>query len=467
MVFSASNTSLWTAIIQFSIISCFLIIANILRRKIRFIDRSLLPVAVIAGFILLLLKEFNILSIDKTFMESLTYHCTAIGFIALGLRTPSSHAIKSGSSGAKSAGLKSGMLIVSTYLVQAVVGLSVTMLIAYLFMPDLFMASGLLLPLGFGQGPGQAYNIGTTYQSLGFVGGSSYGLAIASMGFIWAAFGGATYMVMLRKKGLKINARMQEPAKVTSEMIEEEDEVPLTEALDKFTIQIALIFIVYLATYLLSKGATSLLANATFLGNMANTISSLIWGFNFLIGSSLALLVNVILSKLKDFKVMHRQYRNNYMLNRISGLAFDIMITASISSIALADLKNLWIPFLLITTVGGIITILYLKFLCKRVYPEYPVEGFFSMYGMLTGTVSTGVMLLREIDPNFKTPAATNLVTGSSTAIILGFPLLLMVGLAPNSVSMLFIIIGICLVYGSILTYLLVRKKKGKPVDVG
>ena len=200
---------------------------------------------------------------------------------------------------------------------------------------------------------------------------------------------------------------------------------------------------------------------------MANTISSLIWGFNFLIGSSLALLVNVILSKLKDFKVMHRQYRNNYMLNRISGLAFDIMITASISSIALADLKNLWIPFLLITTVGGIITILYLKFLCKRVYPEYPVEGFFSMYGMLTGTVSTGVMLLREIDPNFKTPAATNLVTGSSTAIILGFPLLLMVGLAPNSVSMLFIIIGICLVYGSILTYLLVRKKKGKPVDVG
>lgn len=467
MVFSASNTSLWTAIIQFSIISCFLIIANILRRKIRFIDRSLLPVAVIAGFILLLLKEFNILSIDKTFMESLTYHCTAIGFIALGLRTPSSHAIKSGSSGAKSAGLKSGMLIVSTYLVQAVVGLSVTMLIAYLFMPDLFMASGLLLPLGFGQGPGQAYNIGTTYQSLGFVGGSSYGLAIASMGFIWAAFGGATYMVMLRKKGLKINARMQEPAKVTSEMIEEEDEVPLTEALDKFTIQIALIFIVYLATYLLSKGATSLLANATFLGSMGNTISSLIWGFNFLIGSSLALLVNVILSKLKDFKVMHRQYRNNYMLNRISGLAFDIMITASISSIALADLKNLWIPFLLITTVGGIITILYLKFLCKRVYPEYPVEGFFSMYGMLTGTVSTGVMLLREIDPNFKTPAATNLVTGSSTAIILGFPLLLMVGLAPNSVSMLFIIIGICLVYGSILTYLLVRKKKGKPVDVG
>jgi ESS family glutamate:Na+ symporter len=248
MVFSASNTELWSALIQFAIISCFLILANILRRKIRFIDRSLLPVAVIAGFILLFVKEFGILSINKTFMESLTYHCTAIGFIALGLRVPSSHDIKTGSTSAKSVGIKSGMLIVSTYLLQAIIGLGLTMLIAYLFMPDLFMASGILLPLGFGQGPGQAYNIGTTYQSLGFAGGSSYGLAIASMGFIWASIGGASYMVMLRKKGLKINARIRNTDAVTSELIESPDEVPLTEALDKFTIQIALIFIVYLAT---------------------------------------------------------------------------------------------------------------------------------------------------------------------------------------------------------------------------
>jgi len=42
----------------------------------------------------------------------------------------------------------------------------------------------------------------------------------------------------------------------------------------------------------------------------------------------------------------------------------------------------------------------------------------------------------------------------------LGFPLLLMVGMAPNSTSMLFIIIGVCLLYGSLLTYLLIRGKK-------
>ena len=32
------------------------------------------------------------------------------------------------------------------------------------------------------------------------------------------------------------------------------------------------------------------------------------------------------------------------------------------------------------------------------------------MYGMLTGTASTGIILLREIDGEFKTPASDNMV---------------------------------------------------------
>ena len=50
---------------------------------------------------------------------------------------------------------------------------------------------------------------------------------------------------------------------------------------------------------------------------------------------------------------------------------------------------------------------------------------------MLTGTASTGVILLREIDPLFKTPAATNLVYQQLWAIVFGFPMLLLLGYAP------------------------------------
>ena len=52
------------------------------------------------------------------------------------------------------------------------------------------------------------------------------------------------------------------------------------------------------------------------------------------------------------------------------------------------------------------------------------------MYGMLTGTASTGVILLREIDGEFQTPAADNLVYQNFPAIAFGFPMMLLASLA-------------------------------------
>ena len=49
---------------------------------------------------------------------------------------------------------------------------------------------------------------------------------------------------------------------------------------------------------------------------------------------------------------------------------------------------------------------------------------------MLTGTASTGMILLKEIDPNFETPAAQNLILQQLSAVVFGAPLLLIVGFA-------------------------------------
>ena len=50
---------------------------------------------------------------------------------------------------------------------------------------------------------------------------------------------------------------------------------------------------------------------------------------------------------------------------------------------------------------------------------------------MLTGTASTGVILLREIDGEFKTPASDNMVYQNFPAIALGFPIMFLATLAP------------------------------------
>jgi ESS family glutamate:Na+ symporter len=78
-------------------------------------------------------------------------------------------------------------------------------------------------------------------------------------------------------------------------------------------------------------------------------------------------------------------------------------------------------------------------------------EGFFSMFGMLTGTISSGVLLLREIDPDLRTPASNNLVTGSSYGIIFGAPVLLLVSFAPKSESSVWIAVGLVIAYLALL----------------
>lgn len=457
MDYSAANVSLWNSITQIGIIAITIIVANILRRKIPFVKKSMMPTAVLGGFLLLVLKLLNVVRLDNTVMEMITYHGIAIGFIALSLRVPEAADKKKGDL----IGLKSGAVIVGSYMVQGVIGLIVSILLALTVMPDLFKACGVLLPMGYGQGPGQANNIGSSYESLGFAGGRSFGLAIAAAGYICACIVGVFYINYLAKKGKIKKVDHDEIAgSVTVDTFQTHNEIPISESLDRLSMQVALVLSVYLATYLLTWGITSGISAIS--EGLANTLNSLLWGFNFMIGSGLAIATRSVMKKLKDAKIMNRQYQNNYLLSRISGLAFDAMIVAGIASIEIQDLKGLVIPFVLMAVAGAIVTLVHLKFVCRKVYGDYYYEGLVSMYGMMTGTISSGILLLRELDPQMKTPAANNLVVGSSFAILLGAPLLLLVGMAPKSDMMTYIVLGLLAAYYFVLLLIVNKKKRIK-----
>lgn len=459
MDFSSANTSLWNPILQIGLICGLILLANVLRRKIIFVQKSLIPTAVLAGFMMLLIRAAGIIKVDADFLEMLTYHMLAIGFIAMSLRIPD----KQSASGAL-IGSKSGALIVSTYLAQALTGLLVSLLLAYTIMPDLFKASGILLPMAYGQGPGQANNVGTTYEALGMEGGRTFGLSLAAAGYLCACTVGVIFLNIFNRKG-KIK-RVQEKeyvsGSITIDMFQQENEISLSESIDKFSIQFALVLGIYLVTYLVTHGITALISMVA--PGAAGTVGTLLWGFNFIIGSALAIACRSLFKGLRKVKIMNHQYQNNYLLNRISGLAFDLMIVGGIAGINIEDLSGYWLPFILMAVLGAITTFLYLNYMCKKLYPDYSKEGFFSMYGMLTGTISSGVLLLREIDPNMETPAANNLVTGSSFGIIFGAPVLLLVSLAAKSDLWVWITVGLIIVY---LVFLLlfiakVGKKKNK-----
>jgi ESS family glutamate:Na+ symporter len=460
MDFSSANIGLWSVLLQFGVIAAMILISNILRRKIPFVRKSLLPTAVLAGFILLILRSVHLFEMNTEFLEMITYHGIAIGFIALSLRIPAKS-----TKAEKLSGPKSGALIISSYLIQGIMGLIITVLLGFTFMPNLFKAAGILLPMGYGQGPGQANNIGSMYETLGFAGGRSFGLSIAAAGYLSACIVGIIFLNILVKKGkVKIKSYEEVSGSLTVDAFQDKNEIPIAESIDRLSMQFAFVLVVYLLTYLAIDGLAALAIR--FGGGMATTLETLLWGFNFIFGSVVAILVRSLFKILRRQKLMTRQYQNNYLLSRISGLAFDYMIVAGIASIEFSDLVDLWLPFILMSIAGAIGTYFFLRYICKHVYPDYFYEGLVSMYGMMTGTISSGVLLLREIDPEFKTPAANNMLTGSSFAILIGAPMLLLIGIAPNSELMTLLTLILMFVYLAPLLYFLLKKKKTAAEDM-
>ncbi len=423
------DSNVWGFINLLSILLISLIIANMLKRSIKLLKYSLIPTSVLGGAILLVISSCYELITGKIFfdtsffggngmavLETITYHALALGFIASTFKSSGGKLSKKRNTEI----FNTGVTTVSTYLLQAVLGFGIT-LVAALFMSNFFAASGILLPFGFGQGTGQAMNYGNIFEANnGFEGGKSFGLTIAAMGFLSASIGGVVHLNILKRKN-KIKLANAEDSTEKAQNIEGDNEIPMQGSMDKITVQIAFVCIAYLLSY----GLIYLLA--LLLPGMKATI----YGFNFLIGVLSATLVKTIINKSREKKLINRQYINDFLMTRVSNFFFDLMVVAGIAAIRLSILEKYWGIVLILSVVGLFSTYFYNLFVARKLFPEYENEQFLMMYGMLTGTASTGTILLREIDQHFETPAADNMVYQNFPAIVFGFPLMLLVPYAP------------------------------------
>lgn len=427
---SFSDSNVWKFLLLMALLLGSLLVANVFKRKIPFLKKSLLPNSVLGGIIILLVEWiYKLASGNQLFeaavfgtngndtLELITYHCLALGFIASSFNTNNAKLTK------KRAGeiFNTGVTTVATYLLQGIVGLVVT-IVAAKVITGFFAAAGILLPFGYGQGTGQALNWGSIYeQDCGFVNGKSFGLTIAALGFLSAALGGVVHLNIARASG-KLKLSQRTDGSLHSDSIEESDEIPMQESVDKLTVQLAFILVSYGIAYALMVLLTKLVPG------MAATI----YGFNFLLGVLSATLVKVVVKFLQNKKLITRKYTNNFLMTRLSNLFFDIMVVAGVAAIRLDALEQYWGIMLILGVSGLFVTFVYNRFVAKKLFPEYHEEQFMAMFGMLTGTASTGIILLREIDPEFKTPVSDNLVYQNFPAIVFGFPLMLLANLAPK-----------------------------------
>ncbi len=451
-------------------LALFLGLATLVKKALPFLERYLVPNAIIAGFIGIVLgpELLKATNFSRANIEQLIYHLMSIGFIAL--------ALKERDKGKTVEAGRSGMFIVSTYLVQGVAGLAVTLGFIYLVDPTLFPTFGFFLPLGYGQGPGQCLALGQQWEKAGFVDGTNTGLFFATMGALWACIGGVFYVNwLIRRKKVAPKSGVAGTTAHGHEVVVEKDvadESQLSASIDRLTVQVILIGVVYLATYVTVYVIDFLLRGK--FGSFGTTFANMIQGFAFIIGSVYGLLFRVILDKLRAKGVIRNNHPNNYLLNRISGLSFDFMVTASVAILSFTAIAKYWLPTAVLGLGGGFLTIWWCTWIGRKVFVKYPLENLAAQYGMLTGTISNGMALLREVDPDFSSDAADNLVLGSGTGLAVGLPLLILINVPVTGYSAdlangthnawiyYLATLAALAVYAVILTFLMIRRKKPK-----
>ncbi len=450
----ANYGAVWSFLVQLGLLLLFLMLGNILRRTIPLFRKCLIPSALLGGTLLLIVdiicKHCGVILVDNRMMQVITYHCLAIGFGAMSLKTEKS-TVKS----SRAQILEFGALQGGTYMLQAFMGLAITIVFFLLTRYGKTVISyvcGLILPLGFGQGPGNALTWDVNFTNTPatqFAGNGSFGLSLASIGFVVASVFGVLHINIGKKRG---HIQIRE-AREETEFIDLTNpcgnEIPDNESVDKFSIQMGFVALAYAIAF----GFMCLL------GVLSKFTNSIAWGFNFLWASLAAMAIKAVVKLLQKKKLMHRAYINNYQMDRISGFSFDLMIVAGVAAIEINDIKNYILPIVILSIVGTIVTYIYIRRVAKHCFTDFEHEFFLMSFGTLTGTASNGMILMKEIDPGLRSPVSSLYILSNFPAMVMIAPLLFLLSFAGSSFQNACITCGIFFLLWLIYTGFLFRKK--------
>ena len=415
----------WTFFIHLGIISSALMLATFIRANVRFFQRFLIPNALTAGFILLPLYNyvFPLFGLDSMTLEALTYHLLSVSFVAMSLRK----APKRKRDGRIFA---TAVSVLSQYAVQTVVGLLLTFLMIRTFIPDLFHSFGWLMPLGFVLGPGQAFSIGEGWRVAGIEGAGSIGLTFAAIGFIVSSFGGVFLINYGIRKGWmsKEHAEVMNKKGIQTGVFPKGSRLPVgslltteTEAIDSVTLNGGLVLIAYFCAFLFLTFMTWALG---FLGGTGERLATNLWGISFIFAALAGLGIKGLLGLLKIDHIL-----DNQTLNRVSGFAVDFMVTSAIAAISLVIVRQYWLPILILSFAGTVGCLVLVPWFTSRIFKDHQFHRMLLIFGVSTGTLSTGLALLRVVDPDFETPVASDYAYASGITFVLAIPFILSINL--------------------------------------
>jgi ESS family glutamate:Na+ symporter len=310
-------------------------------------------------------------------------------------------------------------------------------------MPGLLPSFGLFVPLGFALGPGQAFAIGGAWEAFGFDGAGSVGLTFAALGFLLACFVG----VFLINYGFRHGwasatvaeaARNEDPAereaRLTGVNAAAESDRPVgarlatySDAIDSMSVNVGIVAAVYVASYFVLRLIS---AGLGFFGELGDDLAANLWGINFVF----AMLVAVAFKRLL-YATGWNRVLDPGSLARISGTAVDVMVAAAVGAISLVVVVAYWLPIVIVGGLAGVLVSISVPWMCSRLFRSYRFQRTVIIFGAMTGTLPTGLALLRVLDPDFSTPVAGDYVYSAAVVFATMIPMILAMNLPAYSVT--------------------------------
>ncbi|WP_136796350.1 sodium/glutamate symporter [Desulfosediminicola ganghwensis] len=393
-------------------ISILLVLGSYLRAKISFLQKRLIPSALIGGLIGFVLMNTGLIGmptaegwviIPSKVFGVLVYHLFAFGFVGIGLmQQAKSKTSEAGTNWLRSGALWMALIYCMVYAIQGITGKTVFELYKLVIGGDFFTGFGYLIGSGFSQSPGAAHAFGTIWESeYGIQGASSVGLAFGAMGFLCAICFG----IPLANRGIK-NGWVSEKtvaalpeslrkgmmAKGESENCANSTTHPAN--IDNFAFHIAVMAALYAVGYMFAL-AWSL--------TLPKGVSGLGFGLLYTWGMITGLITRKVLDKINCIHIL-----DPASTRRITSSTIDYMICAVFMGISMSDIQTILVPFIITVLAAGFLTYLVIMYFARRM-PEYGFERGLAILGCYTGTVASGILLLRIVDPDFKSPAAVEL----------------------------------------------------------
>lgn len=398
------KVDLTQVLIDFALVSLLLVAGAMLRKKIRFFQVNYIPVALIGGVLGILvgphvLGKFS--PIYLNFSDSIKQWAGILSAIVfscsfLGLR------LEKVSKSARQTYFLAGTI----HQVQVIVGLGATFLLG-LFIKNLKFGFGILPVLGFYGGHSMAIAGGTIFDEAGYMDvGAQVGATFATVGMLFGVIFGMFLINRAARKGeTKIKMDIESmPESLLSGYYDVDErpvmsiEVTSSSSLDPLGSQLmivgALVFCGYMMRNLLIK-------INPFFKNLPLFACCLIFSAIFCIVTQNMDSVN---NKIDRSTVV-----------RISGTALDYMIVSSIATTSLSVFSSFAIPLIVVNILVAAATyVAVFKVGDLILHKDSSFETKIGLFGQCCGVLATGLLLLKVVDPDFKTNAVAN-ITSSST----------------------------------------------------